>query len=402
MNVINIRSIKLNVAISLGIALLVVSGCGGGISGTGDGIIVVTPDNSSDAGTAPDSASQGGDLSNTAAIPFDLNSPDLFNPLLQSTAVINTQFAETTDVTVTSVLQDRITFYKNTVAEISADTMALESALADNFQQCPDSGPCDVITTSINTGETQFNSVSLTRGLSGYFDDQLSYTKPNGDNISIKWSVNHNMVSVFADTSLSTTYSLIEKQPDRITFRQINKAANTLTQATLVADQPETTSIEADLVDWYVRVSSAVDQTVLYANAADNGMRRREAIINGDESIFSESCSIPDCVWQPDNALTTDSFNSTETTVGDFTQTYLNTPEDFVFEPPPERFAVSNTALTINGNPLLDSLVCGGTFVQSMQRTFCWVPIPLESIESQLFAESITDGIITYQPLSAR
>lgn len=382
-------------------------GCSGGISGTGDGSIIVETDNSAGADNMPEGTADS--AANLQYFPTTLASAGLTLSLTSTARQLDPALAGSSN-TVTSELDSRLQSYSAAAEQIAMDLVLLEAELGTELSQCNDSGLCDTVPAAVtissnnDDSNSSFNSLEYSRGLAGYFDYRLAYIRESGDNIELRWSEGDDYVFLYADTSTHTTYSLQERRQPTITLRQFDKAGNKLVQASL-ASSPSSEAItditlEADLVDWYVKALVSEQSSVLYATNTSNSSLRREAITGESNTILSETCELPGCLWQPEHNTTTSIFEDSESTVGNFTETYIANTVNFTFVQPTRRFVVATAGN--DESPVRQSVICGGTTVQEFQRVFCWTPLPIDTTDSFFFEETINTSDIVYRRIQAQ
>jgi hypothetical protein len=381
---------------------LVIGGCSGGISGTGDGPIIIDPD--------ADVSTDGNGVTESTA---DSVATQQYFPVLllngpsSSLTATMRRLSSQSRSTITATLDARIQSYADTASQIALELSGIESALVAELDLCTGSGVCSAIPASVSVqsdpggGDRTFNAVQYSQGLSGYFDNHLVYTRENGDQVELRWTNNNDYLSLFTDTTTHTSYALIENQRPAITFRQLSKFENALTQVTLASTADNTTLIEADLSDWHVKTRTDSDGgRILYAIDATDTTVRREALLPSSDIVLTETCELPNCEWQPQHSDTSEVFADSESDVGDFSASYINSPPGIDLAQPADRFVIATAA---NGaSPLLQSIVCGATTVLNFQRIFCFTPTPLETIDNFIYQEVITDGEIIYRQVQTQ
>ena len=236
----------------------------------------------------------------------------------------------------------------------------------------------------------------FTQNTPGLFDKEFSYTRDDGAQVTLQWNNQEDLLYFFIETNTTTTYSYTDKQQNAVTLRQIDKVSPSILQATLLTNSDSSVTIEADIVDWYLRGTLSPQSTIIYAIDQQSSTTRREAT-RGGSTVVTETCDRSNCLWQPEfSNSTTEIFGTTETTLGDFSQT-INEQQGLTLPTSPDRLVIATS--DDNGAPALNSVSCGSTNVQDRRRTFCWQPF-LPTDERFVYEEIYNSGIISYRQIT--
>ncbi len=396
--------------------------CSGGISGTGDGDIIVvdgdnvavdSTDNGVTGGTLESQVAQlqifpGSILSQPAARTFTNN--------MESPADgADAQMSTTPTPLVSLELNSLLSSYNNVSAGITTYIALLETNLSDAFNNCENQGVCSTLpaTATIAADQNQlvtadnaaknFFNIQYTRNTAGFFDHMFTYTLDNGTNVTLQWNNAEDLFYFYADSGTTITYSLTDSETNSITLRHTIKNTGALLQATLINNTDTSTSIEADIIDWYIRGTIDTQNTVIYAHDQENPVIRREATATDGTVISAESCDSNNCIWQSVSDENNEIFLAAENKLGNFSETFnLNTETDIPLPPQlqalPERWVVSTE--DNNGTALQQSIVCSGVAVANRQRVFCWQPTPLSARDYFFYEETPGSGLPSFRQLT--
>ena len=385
-----------------------VSACSGGISGTGDGgpIIVVDGDTGANATDAngPD-ATADTIMANLQIFPASLLSQPLNNVVSTAQNGNSLEAADSENALVTAEFYALLSKYYDAGNRITDDLTLLESYLLNELNSCESQGRCNTLpaTASVSSNNTQlmqaqnnYADIQFTQGTAGLSDKDFRYTREDGAQVMIQWSTQEDLLYFFIDTGSSTTYSLTDKLRNVVTLRHVEKLSPALLQATLLTNADSSVTIEADVVDWYIRGSVTPQTTLIYAADQQSSTNRREATLNG-ETVVTETCARNACVWQPEFGRNdTDFFVNTDTTLGDFSMT-INEQPPTTLPSSPARLVISTN--DDNGTPASQSIACGSISVLSRPRAFCWQPLPLASESTFIYEEIYNSGISGYRQI---
>ena len=396
--------------------------CSGGISGTGDGdIIVIESDSivvdSTDGSVAGDTLESqiaqlqifpGSLLSQPAVRTFTNNAE---SPADSADA----QMHSTPAALVSFQLNSLLSSYLNASAAVTTDIVRLETNLFDALNNCEGQGICSTLpaTATIATDHnllvtasdtaTNYYNIQYTRNTAGVFDSTFTYTLTDGTDVRLQWNNAEDLFYFYADSGTTTTYSLTESTTNSITLRHHIKSTGTMLQATLTNNADTSTSIEADLIDWYVRGTIDTQNTLIYAHDQANPVIRREATAADGTIISVESCDKNNCIWPSASGDSSDIFLATENTLGNFSVTSNLTTETDILSPSllqalPDRWVVSTE--DNNGIPLQRAIICGGVAVANLQRVFCWQPAPSSGSDYVFYEETPGGGLPYFEQIT--
>lgn len=378
--------------------MALLSACSGGISGTGDGSPIITPGEENSAGGIDSGDNSADNLDSQLHSPVQLPINGLNTALTNLSIPLSRQARLAAQDTITVLLETRFDAYTTAANQVYGDLRALQNTLTDKISQCDNSGQCDaipaVISVEFNGATLVFNSIQYSQALPGTFDNSLSYTRENGDFIRVLWTGDGSLISLYTDTNTHTTYALEDSLQSSLTFRQWSKSGQTLTQSNIVTDANNVRTIEADVLDWYVRARVTEQFDVLYAASSTDNTIRREAVSTENDLILSESCDSMNCVWQPDHATDSGIFVGSELTAGNFSQPSNTSIPGISIPEAIQRLVIAQTPNRVT--PPTDSLVCGATTVQNTRRFFCWTPLPLSEHNNVIFEEQFSGGNAEY------
>lgn len=416
---------------------LLLSGCSGGISGTGDGEVIIIVDgtiveNSADTGLG--STANGDNLSIPATQVRQLVPEKLIitvNPSLTNGYTDNERFT-------TQPLIHRISAHLNPVIEqtnaIQLDINQIQYQLTDSLNQCENAAnPCRILATDITTtvsqntlelaqtqqattqsttpamvgDQTYFTNIEYSNQLPGYFDERLAYSRGDGTNVVLHWTHDFQLVSLLTDGGTETVYTLTDHRKSETTLRRADKSITTIIHAVLLNDSESNSLIEADLngsEQHYVRAKAKSNSVILYSTHPTDATaaKYREAFTLPDNSYSIDTCTSVNNVCENWIVQTSDAGDSTtlftaaENTIGDFTTT-ISSDTRPVIPAGVDEFVIGES---VAQQPKPLSLACAGQRVMDNIRTFCWQPLPLE-ISATLFEETLTSGGSIYRKLSA-
>lgn len=411
------------------------TGCSGGISGTGDGgpIVVIDPTASEqNTDASPDGTVSGNSGAQTAfnhqVFPQQLTTQ--FSTAALSALNLNDRISGLPEVPVAQKISSQLNAITQQNRQAQLDLANIEEFLLDTLEQCDSSDPCssvpDVITTTLSSNTLEFqqslqplatpaegdqftySNISYTRETAGYFDQKLKYTNQNGTDVALKWTADNQLISIQTENNTIVTYALTDLRQSTTTLRTENKATGTIFHAEIKGTVATGTTIEAD---WhsgeqqhYVRATADETSITLYAiHPTDfNASRTRETfdVLAGNYVI--ESCTAGNRAcddWQTvaNNGTAIGArLTATEPTLGDFS---LSISSNIQVNLPAEvnEFVIATGIDSAQPEPL--SLVCGGQRVQASVRTFCWQPLPLAGA-IQFYEETTGNGSPSYQQLA--
>ena len=390
--------------------VLALNACGGGISGTGGSSNrIFDPDITSGPSTTPD-----GSLPVKMSIykfrnkyfPRDIRVKELTHSLVSVTRRLERKSVAVPENTLISDLLDRLHNYSVEVFGIYKDIGFLHQKMYGALNECEPGGVCQSIPSAVSIENDvdeeilNYHSIKYERGISGYFDSRLEYTSDSGNEVSVRWSHDEDLIALYSSNSEFETYALLESNPLRITFRQVRKSDGQLTQTTIKTNSARTrTKIEADLEGWYVKVRMEKNNAVLYGLTDDELLTRREAIVVKEEAFLIESCSTADCIWQPEHDRENEIFDQMPSGLEDFGETYIHPALQFRFSEESHRLVVMRDSGDVSEVPVPGSLLCGGKTILGNQRNFCWSPLPFNE-STRFFEESISGGSFSYREIN--
>ena len=441
--------------------LLWLSGCSGGITGTGDGgpitpTDITTVDSNDILPTVVDSQLPSfvsvpnqillnlpptlqAELSASPSGTLDFNSPgtrlregitlsqldtiaiqiDLFliNRLLDTSNATNADIDATADSetscttgSICNLLVSQLT------VTIDADAAAAASNLLAPFSAS------SLTTSSINTnanlqpGNTlTYNNIAVQSGLAGFFDNRLQYSREDGSTVTLQWSNDQQWVSVLAQNNDSTLYSLL--QSSEMTLRRTDHLQGDASIQLMAIQntaplESDSTFVEADLNDdnpVFIRAIGNASASAIFADSLlIDDMMYREATNSQGQVVTLETCMTACSQWQTLQSLQTlpDNFFDTNADVAATVSRSIVNPIDASFLPQQvNEFVVAIgdeiTGLTTTPADQTDNLVCGGQRLADGIRTFCWQPTPLGST-GFVFEESRVNSSTTYQFVTQR
>ncbi len=378
---------------------LLLSACGGGISGTGDGgIIQPTNSQSTDAidstgNTAEiDSGTDAGIADGADQTPqsptadnANLPIPDL--ALLAPETLLQTNSRnEGTSATVSFTTQ--------------LLALAQEAAETSNAISMADTTQLDITPVDI----------ALPNEISNQFTSTLSFSIDGTDTVVA--SSDANELRFFFSNNTQRAIHLLQ-QGNTITVRRVDRISNSVFQATIVSLPDSTnstatnsTAIRADLnvngVQTYLESYSTAEFTAAFTQHPTDPTipRQRELIDPVGAVLVLQNCTglIADCISDGD-------FSNTDADVGmqfsSAAQTIANALSEPVNSPAsalPD--GVNEAVLTASdiNQPTEDQIQCGLQRVDNNIRLFCLRPVPLAS-DVGLFSETVSGAEILYQLL---
>ena len=430
---------------------LVLSGCSGGISGTGDGGPIVTDTNdiesTGDAASTPDSqmprvalfpeqlllSVPESMLSASTVVTADSNSvmspgvrltQGLTASVAETTAIridlqlisghlLTTPFSSAGEVLCTTDTGNDCEFAEaqlSILADANAEIMAA-SLLAANPTTTESLSAVGTLQ-AIRAGDAiNYNNVSLQSGLAGYFDNRLQYNRADGTNITVQWSADGLLVSILAQHSTATLQSLLQADNGEMTLRRTDhQRGDSSIQMRAIQNvaglAADATYIEADLSDdepFFSRaIGSAAVAAIFSESLLDDATRYREANDATGQLIQLETCINPCAQWQSLFSTQTlpDNFFEANAELIDNLSESIGNPIDTAFLPAQVGAFVVTTGdsadlFASDSATLADRLVCGGQRASIGVRAFCWQPTPLGT-RAFVFEESRSNGSTTY------
>ena len=439
--------------------LLWLSGCSGGITGTGDGgsvtpIDIAPADSNDNLPSVVDSP-----LSSFVSVPSQilLDLP----PTLQ--AELTASQSGTVDLNSPGTrLREGITLSQLDTIAILIDLFLIDQlldtgsatnvdAIANNEASCTTGSTCNLLvpqltvtvdvdgaaaasdllapftassltTSSINAnanlqpGNTlTYSNISVQSGLTGFFDNRLQYSREDGSTVTLQWSDDQQWVSVLAQNNDSTLYSLL--QSSEMTLRRTDHLQGDAS-IQLIAIQgtapleSDATFIEADLNDdnpVFIRAIGNTSASAIFAESLlIDDMLYREATNSQGQVTNLETCMNACSQWQTLQSSQTlpDNFFDNNASLAATVSGSIVSPIDASFLPQQvNEFVVTigdaNTGLTTTPTDQTDNLVCGGQRLGDGIRTFCWQPTPLGST-GFVFEENRVDSSTTYRFVTQR
>lgn len=452
-NPVNVKLLRRAVAFPaiVSIACLLLNGCGGGISGTGDGGPVTAVDaDISGTGNAPTDSSNGErETFELQVLPEQLSLliAEAFTNPADTTFSSSNVPASIPDIL--EPLQLPLRALTLEIISVQIDLVLIEKIAAGELVTCSTQPTCTTLPTTITAdyspdiaafeeslkrplgteGSTptgsliEYSAIKYQPELSGFFDEQLSYTRENGSRVAVQWTEDEETISLYSESDSSTNYVLLQNDQTvtRATVRRTSKVPPGILQAVLQSDPSDalegrrTTFIEADLHTQtrqsYVRAFADGDFTTAFSQHPVNSDQPsyRYAISSDGSPLSIDSCirrsdnSINCLDWQNEFANVQQAetgsnqrFNTFENRFGDFATTLTDT------------MAVGSLPSSINEYvvatdqpatmPASDEIACGGQRLHAQLRNFCWQPLPLPE-PTRLLEELIQTDTIIYLPL---
>lgn len=427
--------------------VLCLVGCSGGISGTGDGGPVIETGNTTSDAT-PDSMSPEGMNLRLPTLPGQLLLP--LPPTLQqapdSDRANDTSPGRQLRGEITSVLQDTTAIQAdlillqnhfnlgqndNTLSDITCDsTCSLSNAQLSVVVNADTEVQLSALTNSnSNTGSNvltdlradgslSYSDVSLRSGLTGLFDSELRYRRDDGSVILLRWSADQLLVSVLAQNTGSTLYSLLQADINQMTLRRTNHTLGdqsiqlTVVQGTDILGA-DATYIEADFNTDQPRYYRAVgDQTrsaIFTDSLSADMMRYRESTNASGQMTDLESCVLPCEQWQSlvsSSTLDANYFDNRSDLIDRLSDALTNPLDvsdlpdqttDFVITVDNAQADSQLPAISDASSPSSRSaaFACAGQRLSTRVRVFCWLPTPLNS-RTYLFDELRVNNTLTY------
>ncbi len=382
--------------------------CSGGISGTGDGgpIIVVDGDTTDAGANSTDSNIPDATVDMVVAnqiLPGNLLSQTRIDTTAPASDGVAVESSVVDNAIVTNLLNTLLSQYNEAGSNVSTDITLLEPPLLEALNTCESQGRCSTLPSTASPPSTaaevtqSYSNIVFAQGTSGIFDKEFSYTREDGAQVTLQWNNQEDLLYFFIDTTNATTYSYTDKQQNTVTLRHINKASSSVLQATIVTNSDSSITVEADLVEWYLRGTLTPQTTLIYAVNQQSPTNRREATTPDGSTVVTETCDRSNCLWQSEfSNSATEVFGNTESSLGDFSQT-INNQQGITLPSSPDRLVISTS--DDNGSPALQSVSCGSVRVLDRRRTFCWQTFPAAD-ERFVYKEIYNSGITGYRQVA--
>lgn len=376
---------KLLAIISVSVLL---SACGGGISGTGDGgpIIIESVESTdsmgnsanADSGTTDSTgANVGGGDSGNFDVPSNTTSPTIPN-------------VPTPDLSM--LVPDTLLQARMRNDGVSATQPFIAQLVAVNQE--------------VSATFSMFDTLQTTQtdNLTGYFDKTLSFSH-NGTDTTIAWA--DTMALRFLLTVNSDRAIHVLQEDNTLTIRRVDRNNNALFQAT-VKTLTNGSVMEADLNNngdqKYLQTYSGPLFTAAYIqHPTDPAITRQRELIDpsGTVSVI-QNCSAASQDCKDDSAWSNASTNASARLAEGTSQ--INSALSAVTLPQglltgdvlPDNVTEAVLAATLNQQPTEPEIQCGLQQVDDNVRAFCLQPLPLIA-EVALFSEMLSGGEIFYQ-----
>ncbi len=262
---------------------------------------------------------------------------------------------------------------------------------------------------SFQAGDTiTYSGVSLQSTLAGFFDNRLQYSRANGNRITLQWSSDQEWVSVLAQNTGSTLYSFLQADFNEMTLRRTDHARGN-TSVQLVAMQnseTELTYVEADLHDdesFFVRAVGNTNRGAFFGESLlSDGTQYREATDSQGRLTDVETCNQPCTQWQPllaSQTLPLTFFDTNREIIDSMSNAIVNPVDVSVQTDGVNEFVITTgnaTDTTTSPTTQPDTLACGGQRVGNLVRTFCWQPTPLGA-PAFIYEENRINRALTYR-----
>ena len=382
--------------------IIMLSSCGGGISGTGDGSVIADADNLPDAGDIAD-----GDIVNTTGFPSsieDILGPNIDNAAL--TALLNLS---------TSVPTPLIESFGNVNSNSSSDQFVEQLTLL--AQELLEVG---VSLASIEN--PSFEDSATSDNPSNFFDTFIEFSDSGTDTL-IQLTDDNSIASVFSENSERIIYALL--QDDVITVRRTDIALNSVFQAALFITNDSVSGSTSTIIE--AAFNNNDTQTYLQTLSIENASGDNTAVvftrdptdplIEQQREIIDSAGTVTDlqtCIaaqtadaCQSDDSFTavivSDSGIATANTQFELANAQIATVAASLASPIdnlPMGLTEAVIADSDADQPLPSDIQCGLQLFDDAVRAFCFEPLPLE-INGDIFLENVAGGVIFYQRIAA-
>ena len=380
--------------LSLILAGFLLSACGGGISGTGDGGIIVAQPDATATADAPnvvtdsntEDVQDGDDSDASGSIAGPISSTDQLPTGIDNVVPDLSQIAGT-------IIQ----------SGSNATNISASLQLAMNLQLI------SVELQQLQAGVTSNQNLQLTPAASTFFDSTLTLTQADSDSV-INLSNDNTLQTVFSTSSGRLLYLFRENQ--RLTLRRIDLAQNSLFQASLIPLGNATDIVAEAVINnngdlTIIRSLATTESTVTFADhPTDTTVPSQREIINTDgTTLVLETCTrataANSCLLDSDWTATTStedtatgSIFSQASAVIEMQLATIESPLDTL----PVGVISAAIASTEDDQAVVDNLQCGLQVFMQTLRPFCIQPQPFE-LEGTVFQETLSGGQIFYQQL---
>jgi len=381
---------KVLAAIAISILL---SACGGGISGTGDGGPRITPTESLDnTGTASNVDAGSDSAPDSSADSADSNVTDGADPTTQAPTINGTNLLlpDVSTLVPDALLQTNVrnegisstvSFTTQLITLTQEVTATINAINSDQATQAPEQ--------SAQFNDSRFNNIT------GYSLDGTDIVVASADTTDLRF--------FFSDNSQRAIH--VFQQDGALTVRRLDRNRNSVFQATIVS-LTDSAIIGAALnengIQTYIQSYSTAQFTAAFIQHPTDPTipRQRELIDPSGAVTVVENCTgvLADCLSDSDFSSTDANANLQFLNAAQTIATALSAPENAPLNTLAD--GVNEAVLAESGitQPTEDQIQCGLQTVDGNIRFFCFRPLPLES-EVSLFSETVAGGQIFYQLL---
>ena len=384
------RLISLTLLVLTGFIL---SACGGGISGTGDGGLIVAETDTAATVDAPNA------IADSSTDAQDADGGDTSDG-----AADQAPGADQLPNGIDSVVPD-LSQLASTIIQTGSNATSISESLQLALN-------LETIATELQQLQAEIISqqgLQVAVSVSTFFDNTLTLLQDGIESV-INVSNDNSLQSVFSTNSNRTLYLLLENQ--RLTVRRIDLVQNSLFQASLVplgntADLVVEAVVNTNGNVRVIRSLSTTESTVTFADhPTDTTVQSQREIINPDGTTLvletctrataANSCSL-DSDWtattSTGDTATGDLFVQASATI-EMQLTTIESPLDAL----PGGVDSAVIASTENDQDVEENLQCGLQIFMQTLRPFCVQPQPFE-LNGTVFQETLSAGEIFYQRL---
>lgn len=360
---------------------LLISSCGGGISGTGDG----------------------------GAIVVDTGMVDAIGNIGVADSTDSVSDSDTTMVDATAPTESDVRVQVPDVSQLIPEALQLLNSQNENVSAAqPLVAQLDALQQQV---ETVLQTIGASQGtpeenISNEFDTTLRYMLDNTETV-IASSSDLSASYLFSTNDERVIYVL--QQGESLTIRHLIRNSNSLLQATIISLADGTTIFEADQnqngTQSYLQILSSASITIAFAqHPTDPAIARQREIIDESGSILT----VQNCVAATQNCNLDSSWSSEDSTINSQFSTALTEIENRLASINSPVIAlpddVTEAVLTepSTEDPTDEQILCGiqrvtDSGVTGSLRAFCLLPQPLG--QTSVFSETLASGEIFYQLL---